>query len=276
MSPDADPAADGLGGPAASARHLFGSSETADSAGVPWEGRRFEHAASSGDDGAADPDLLAALHAFARGTATASDVVEAVRGARMLVPLLAHAGETGETPDGRLVDKTQELSIATVAAPDGRAVLPAFTSVAALTSWNATARPVPAAGPRVALAAASEQTELVVVDPTSVTEFVLRRPAVKALATGQSWTAPWEDAAVQCAFRAAVEHEEPVVDVELSNGDRTARLRGPEVEVRLVLRPGLDRAQLDALLERVTAAWAASSIIADRVDSMTVRLIATH
>ena len=159
--------------------HLFGSSDHADSAGFPWEGRRFHENAASGDDGSADPALLAALNAFAalnahpsapdpaepsggaaavHGPAHQDAVIDAFRRARLLVPLLAHAGELGETPEGHLVDKTQELSIATVQAPDGRAVLPAFTSVQALSAWNPQARPVPAVGPRIALAAASEGT----------------------------------------------------------------------------------------------------------------------
>lgn len=253
-------------------RHLFGSTDRADSAGLPWEGRSFDQSPASTDDGSADPALLAALTGFAQGTAGETAVVEAVRAARLLVPLLAHAGEVGETPDGHLVDKTQELSIATVRAPDGRAVLPAFSSVRTMSAWNTLARPVPAAGPRVALAAASEQTELVVIDPTTPTEFVLRRPAVKALATGEPWTPPWQDDAVLVAFTQASLNEQAVQAVNLSAGDPTARLHGPEVEVVLALRPGLDRGALDAVVARVTSAWAASALIADRVDSMTLRL----
>jgi len=253
-------------------RHRFGSTDRADSAGLPWEGRSFEQVQASSDDGSADPALLTALTAFGQGAAGQRAVVDALRSARLLVPLLAHAGDVGETPDGHLVDKTQELSIATVRAPDGRAVLPAFSSVQTMTAWNALARPVPAVGPRVALAAASEQTELVVIDPTAPTEFVLRRPVVKALATGEPWTSPWQDDDVFAAFTEASQHEPAVQAVALSAGDPTARLQGAEVVVTLTLRPGLDRDALDTVVTRLTSAWAASALIADRVDSMTLRL----
>jgi hypothetical protein len=256
----------------ASRGHLFGSSDRADSAGVPWHGRTFDQSAASTDDGSADPVLLRALTRFAAGDEGPEAVVEAVRAARLLVPLLAHAGEVGVAPDGRAVDKTQELSIATVQAPDGRAVLPAFSSVQTMSAWNARARPIPAIGPRIALAAAGEQTELVVIDPTSPTEFVLRRPAVKALATGEAWTTPWSDPDVAAAFHRAVDAEASVTDVNLTAGDPSARLRGPEIEVVLSLRPGLNQDAVRSLVQRLTAAWAQSAVIAERVDSMTLRL----
>ena len=272
--PDADGDLDSPGSASGSRAHghLFGSDERSDSAGFPWEGRRFERNPSSGDDGSPDAGLLTALTAFASGSGDAAEVIDAVRTARLLVPLLAHAGDLGETADGHVVDKTQELSIATVRAPDGRAVLPAFSSMQTMSAWNPSARPVPAVGPRIALAAASEQTELVVIDPTGDTEFVLRRPAVKALATGEPWRPPWTDATVLNDFRAALSGEDLVTGLVLANGDPTARLTGPEVEVVLTLVPGLHQDALDALITRLTSAWSASPLIADRVDSMTLRL----
>ena len=253
--------------------HLFGSSDHADSAGQPWRGRRFEANQAASDDGSADAALAAALTSFAEGHGTQSAVIEAFRGARMLVPLLAHAGDVGETSDGHLVDKSQELSITTVSAPDGRAVLPAFTSVQTLTAWNPGARPVPAAGPRVALAAASEQTQLIVIDPTSAGEFVMRRPAVMALATGGSWRPPWDDDDVAASFRESIADQEAALEVTLAAGDPTARLAGPELEVGLVLRPGLEADAVGEHVRRLSARWSQSQVIAERVDSMTLRLL---
>jgi hypothetical protein len=252
---------------------LFGSSDRADSAGQPWQGRRLEQNETAADDGSADPALIAALTAFAEGRGGEAAVVDAFRGARLLVPLLAHAGEVGETAGGYLVDKTQELSITTVSAPDGRAVLPAFTSVQTLAAWNPRARPVPAAGPRVALAAASEQTELVVIDPTGSSEFVLRRPAVAALATGGTWRTPWDDEDVRAAFHESIADEAAVLEVSLAAGDPSARLVGPELEVGLVLLPGLDTDAVGDLVQRLSARWALSQLIANRVDSMKLRLL---
>ena len=102
----------------------------ADSAGVPWEGRSFEPNPHSGDDGSADPALLAALTAFHAGQGDAVAVVEAYRTARLLIPLVAETGSAGQAlepevgPYGLPVDKTQELSIVTVAGPGGRARQP--------------------------------------------------------------------------------------------------------------------------------------------------------
>ena len=169
MSPDTDP---------------HDHHPAADSAGVPWEGRRFESNRHSDDDGSADPRLLAALTAFREGHGDQSAVVDAYRTARLLIPLVADRGDQGVGPHGIVVDKTQELSIVTVAAPDGRRVLPVFTSVAAMGRWDAAARPVPADGARTAVAASADDTDLIVIDPGSETEFVIRRPAVWAIAQG--------------------------------------------------------------------------------------------
>jgi len=246
----------------------------ADSAGLPWAGRSFSENTAAADDGSADPALLAALAAFTDGAGRPEDVVEAFRRARLLIPLVAHAGDIGHTADGHLVDKTQELSIVTVAGPDGRKVLPAFTSVETLARWDPKARPVPAAGPRVALAAASEQTELVVIDPASPTEFVLRRPAVFALSTDQQWAPPHRDPAVIAAFDASIAGEADALAVRLESGDPRHRLQAPELVVALAVRQGLDQPGVKALVARLSDRWATSPEIANGVDSMTLRLIA--
>lgn len=245
----------------------------ADSAGQPWAGRAFAPNPAAADDGAADPALLSALNRFLAGSALPEDVVEAFRGARLLVPLLAHAGDVGHTAEGQLVDKTQELSIVTVEAPDGRRVLPAFTSVETLAAWDPKARPVPAAGPRIALAAASEQTQLIVIDPASPSEFVLRRPAVFALASGEAWVPPYRAEAVRAAFQDSIADEPAAIAVELADGDPQQRFAAEELVVSLALRPGLTQDELQPLVQRVTGRWAASPAIANGVDSMTVRLV---
>ncbi|MBG6239857.1 hypothetical protein IWX78_002847 [Mycetocola sp. CAN_C7] len=248
---------------------------SADSAGQPWEGRSFDDNAFSSDDGSAPPHLIDALTRFRSGSTGESEVVDAFRTARLLIPLVAHAGDVGVGPNGQIVDKTQELSIVTVAGPDGRNVLPVFSSVMAMSVWNPIARPVPADGVRVALAAASEQTDLVVLDPTSETEFALRRPALWAVAQSQPWQPGYLDPDVLGAFLTSVRTELAVLDVRLDAGDRSARLSGPEVVVRLELIDGLTRAELDATLNRLAQRWAADDTIATRVDSLRVTLAAS-
>ena len=243
-----------------------------DSAGRPWAGRHFEEREPSTDDGSAPEQLARSLRRFRAGEADESEVIAAVRDCRLLIPLVARLGEAGINEHGVGVDKSAELSIVTVAGPDGRDVLPVFTAVDAMQRWNPKARPVPADAVRVAIAAASEQTDLVVIDPTSPTEFAIRRPALWAIAQSLPWTPSYLDAAVLAEFVEAAEPERAVVSVQIVAGDPQSRLAGPELMVRLTLVDGLAQTELDAVLERMQQRWAASELIAARVDSLGVRL----
>ncbi len=264
----------------------------ADSAGFPWEGRTFDHhgTAFAADDGAS-PAMLTEAVASVRAAAgrteewgsgqpgadplalanAISDAVVALSGCRLLVPLLAEAGDVGLTPEGRTVEKTQELSIVTVAAPDGRRVMPVFSSVETMRRWNREARPIPVPGPQAAIAAAQEGTDLIIVDPgTPEREFGVRRTQLEAMALGRRVPPAWADPEVLLAFRASLADEPRAIGVRLAPADPEARLLAPETEVILSLRPGLDREELRSLLEPLQGRWAASEVIADRVDSLRV------
>jgi hypothetical protein len=244
-----------------------------DSAGVPWEGRSFEQNPHAADDGSADPALLAALLRFRAGEGSQVEVVDAFRSARVLIPLVAEMGDEGVGPTGLAVDKTQELSIVTVAAPDGRRVLPAFTGVEALSAWNPQARPIPVDARRVALAAAGEGTDLVVLDPTSPTEFALRRPALRALATGETWHPAAEDPRVAAAVDRSIADELDVLAARVSPGDPDARLAAPEIVIALAVPHGLPPARVAAVVERLSAGWAADAVLAESADSIAVRIV---
>ncbi|WP_349898289.1 SseB family protein [Parafrigoribacterium soli] len=244
-----------------------------DSAGVPWEGRHFEQEHSSNDDGSAPEALMQAIARFRAGDGGEQSVIAALTQSRLLIPLVAALGESGIGAHGHVVDKSAELSIVTVAGPDGRDVLPVFSSVAAMSTWNAKARPVPADAARVALAAASEQTDVVVLDPTSETEFVIRRPALWAIAQSHEWIPSYLDPEVLDAFMASAAQEPAVARIELAPGDPDARMAGPELIVTLALAPGLDQQSLDALLARLQQGWAESTLIAARVDSLALKLV---
>jgi hypothetical protein len=229
-------------------------------------------------------DLAAALDRFRAGEGGQAEVVQAFANARLLIPLIAELGDGGDGgdgddaahalgPHGLPVDKSQELSIVTVAGPDGRKVLPVFGSVAAMSRWNPLARPVPADGVRVALAAADDGTDLVVLDPGSPTEFVLRRPAVWAVARSLPWAPPFEAEAVVAAFERSIGSELAVLGVELLPGDPEARMAGPELVVRLTLVSGLTRTELDATTARLARRWAEDEAIATGVDSLAVKLV---
>jgi len=245
---------------------------SSDSAGVPWEGRHFEANPHASDDGSADPVLLAAVTAFRSGSGDQAAVVDALRHARVLIPLVAEKGDEGIGAHGLAVDKTQELSIVTVGAPDGRKVLPVFSSVAALGRWDAKARPIPVEAVRAALAASAEDTDLIVLDPTSDTEFVVRRPAVWALAQGEPWTPAFLNPEVYRGLQESIGGELAVLDLALEPGDPDARLHGPELVVRLTLMQGLERGELDAVLARLARRWSQDDRVATLVDSLSVKL----
>jgi len=241
-----------------------------DSAGVPWEGRAFHENPDAGDDGSAPPRVIEAIRRFRAAEVGCREVLEALRTERLLLPLLAVRGDEGVGAHGQLVDKTQELSLFTAESPDGRPALLAFTSVDAMNAWNATARPIPVAVPRIALAAAAEGTPLIVVDPGAATEFAVRRPAFRSLATGEHWVPSFEDHEVLEAFLRASAGAEPLLALQLAPGDPQARLAGAELLVQLSVRDGLPEDALQALLAALGERWAADAVIAERVDSIRV------
>lgn len=262
----------------------------ADSAGFPWEGRTFEHheTAFADDDGSTPESYLVALGAMreaAAGLAGAADqaaafallgqrraeLIVALSGIRLLIPLVAEAGDIGETPDGRIVEKSQELSIVTVAAPDGRRVMPVFTSAEAMRAWNAEARPIPVPAPQAAVAAAQEETDLLIIDPASGESRVgIRRPELKALALGEAQLPAWADVHVRNAFLEASSGDPRLQALAVIPGDPTGELLSAETEVRLLVESGLSREELADLVTYLQQRWAANSVIAERVDSLKV------
>ena len=245
----------------------------ADSAGVPWEGRHFEPNPWAGDDGTADPALLRALEAFRGEVELQENVLTALHEARLLVPLIANLGESGEGAHGHTVDKSADLSIVSVQSPDGQVALPVFSSVAAMTAWNPKARPVPIEASRVALAAASEGNGRIILDPGSPTEFAVRKNSFRALAEGKAWIHPVRNARVKQAFAAVIDTEPQVENFAIQNGDPMSLLRGPEVLIYLKLIPGLSQIDLDEMLQRLAAGWASNETIASEIDSMGVKLV---
>jgi len=244
----------------------------ADSAGVSWSGRQLEQNSWAGDDGSADANLLAAVAALRAQSGTSEQVVDALRGARVLVPLLANLGESAEGPHGQTVDKSAELSIVTVETPDHQDGLPVFSSVAAMQAWNPSARPVPVSAVKAALAAAQEGNTRLILDPMSPSEYVLRRPAIAALAQGLEWVHPVRDPRVKAAFQSATAGSPEILGFQLQDIDPIATLESAELQLELSLTSGMSREQLDPVLQKLAEALAASHDIAEYVDSLRVKL----
>ena len=174
---------------------LAGAGGATDSAGQPWAGRSLSGDDAKihnfeDDDGTADAGYLAAIAGLAAGTGDEAAVVAALATARVFVPILAQLAEEGEAPDAHgdglhgaaTRDKQADMALVTLKAPDGRTAMPVFTSAASLKAWHPEARPVAVYAARAALSAVAEGAELLVLDPGSEVTFVVRRPAVWALA----------------------------------------------------------------------------------------------
>ncbi|KFD43707.1 SseB family protein [Cellulosimicrobium sp. BIT-GX5] len=224
----------------------------------------------AGDDGSADPALVALLDAYAAGTAPLADVVARLGETRVLVPILAELESAEEGEHGHTVDKEASAGVVAIQAPDGRRALPVFTSVAAMAAWRASARPVPVDARRAALSAVSEDWSLLVLDPGGPVTALVPRPAVWALAQGKTWAPAVVDGVVAPEVLDAVQRSvagvEHVAQVWAEPGRRA------EVAVVLRIHAGLDRAGLDAVLGQVNAALATDPVVSERVDGLELRV----
>lgn len=240
-----------------------------DSAGVPWEGRSFQPNPHAGDSGETPPDIASALTAWRDGTGTYSALVAAFAANRFLIPLVAYAGDDFDSDNPVMEDKIQELSVVTVAGPHGEKVIPVFTSAVAMKTWNAEARPIPIDAQRVALAAASEHTDRIVVDP-GTDSVVIRRPALWAMAQGVDYRAPWESPDFLTETRALLAGVEHLDDVTVSAGDPRSTGDGPDVTLSLTVRSGLEPAVVRAVIDAVQARVSGSELFTSGVDALTL------
>ena len=197
------------------------------------------------DDGSADPAAAAALAAFAAGTGSEHAALTALAGVRLLVPVVvagvpdgdpplpghAAAGDSCRGPGG---EKTSEMSIPTLIGQDGRAAVPAFTSLAAMHAWQPGARPVPADAARVWQAAAADAAA-VVLDIAGPVPLAIDGARLAALAAGEPVPPPEQDPDVHAVISAVAAGHPQVAAVHLT-GDPGGE--GPDLTVELTLAPG--------------------------------------
>lgn len=263
MSLDADP-------PGAVPAGLAGGS--ADSAGVPWAGRTLTGQPFAGDDGSTDPELLAALASWRdRGDSNQTDqaalvdVVRAWAPTRVLVPIVAVLGEgedlrsAAEHGQG---DKSADMALVTITGQDGRRILPTFSSTAALTAWNSTARPVPVEAARAAQAAVLEECDLIAIDPAGPVACLLPRPAVWAVAQGREWLPPAEDPEVLAAV-AAIAMSVPGLAAHRCEPDGLAGLT-----IVLGLPPGQTQDQVQQVAAQISQRLSTANVVTERADSL--------
>jgi hypothetical protein len=262
-------------------------SPAADSAGQPFEGRRFQPNPFAGDDGSADPSVVEALDALHQLAANLPEtrpygrlaeawtaLIDALQGARVLSPLVAEAGDYGVTEQGLVVEKTQELSVIHVEGPDGRPVAPVFLDVTAMTSWRSEARPIPVAASTAALAAAADGLGLLVINPGDDRAIALRRGALQALATGEAYVPAWVDPEVDAAIAQSYQAlNPPIRRHRLVPGDPAGQLSGPEVVVALGVEPGLSPSEIESIAATVSVAWSENELLAGRVDGWGIKIL---
>jgi len=106
----------------------------------------------------------------------------------------------------------------------------------------------------------------------SSTEFVVRRPAIAALAQNLPWAHPVRDERVKAAFAAATDGLPEILGFDLHDLDPQAQLDAAELQLELRLVAGLSREELDPVLQKLAEALAASHDIAEYVDSLRVKL----
>jgi hypothetical protein len=247
---------------------------TADSSGVPWEGRSFQPNPHAGDSGETPPDVAAAITAFRSGSGTFAQLANTLAGSRALIPLVTHAGDEFDADNPVMEDKIQELAVVTLAGPNGEKVYPAFTSAEAMRAWKADARPIPIEFRRVALAAAGESVDRIVVNPGS-DQIVVRRPVVWAIAQGETVVSPWESDALLAEARADLGTIEQVLDISLEQVDVHATGLGPELRLVATLVAGLDEVTIKSLVEEIQSRAVSSLLLAKKVDSLEIALRAS-
>jgi hypothetical protein len=121
-----------------------------------------------------------------REASNARSLIDALRGGRVIVAVVAIADEVGEV-SGLRSDKSSDMSVVSMVAADGRRGLLAFTGIDALRAWDPLARPVPVLGRDAAQAAISDNCEALVLDVAGPRPQVVPEVDLVAVAGLDRW-----------------------------------------------------------------------------------------
>ena len=216
--------------------------------------------AASGDDGAPDARLTAAVVAVEEGSASAEgELLAALAGARVFLALAAQELETEQSElTGLRQESSAQMSLLSVVSASGARALPAFLDGHQVQRWRPEARPVPASGPLACQAVLEDGAQALLLDPLGAAVPVSGE-ALRELAAGR---VPVLGAALSTR-RAEVELEEgppvpPALLAALSRAlapeglDAARLLAGPDGPVLAVTRrAALPPSELAALAARV-------------------------
>jgi len=150
---------------------------------APDAGRRIPANGYAGDTGEASPEVARALAAYADGGASA-DVLAVLQDSRLLVPVVAVAGEVEVDDAGLAHDKTSDMATVLLTSREGRLGLLAFTGTQQLRAWNPDGRPVPVTARTAAQAAVQDGADALVIDVAGPARFVVTGDDLTALAAG--------------------------------------------------------------------------------------------
>ncbi|TDD46435.1 SseB family protein [Nonomuraea terrae] len=140
------------------------------------------------DDGSVAPAVAAALAAYDAGTTGPAEVLNALSGARLLVPVVALLTESEVGAHGLRQEKESEMALPKLVGQDGRQAVLAFTGTESMARWRPDARPIQAGTLQVCQAAVQEQAAAVVVDVAGPVQFVIEGEVLRALAAVESGT----------------------------------------------------------------------------------------
>lgn len=239
-----------------------------------FHGRTLRPTGFEGDDGAADPALIAALAAARRDEAAVYPAYALLSGRRVLVPVVAVLGEAEAAqttgPDGTALrrDKDSDMAVVTLVAGDGVKALPAFTSVQALGSWAVKAgypqaRPIPVSVETAAAAALQEKASVLLLDLGGPGQFEVAGSALRAFAQGRMPLPPAVDPDVMDGIKKVLASVPEVADVL-----ETARLGQAAEDVTVLALgfvAGTDAASLTEPMRRVAEGISGDPLLRERL-----------
>lgn len=217
------------------------------------------------DDGSPDPAVAAALAGWAAGTAYDADVVSALTGSRLIVPLVAvldSLDEDAAAPGPG--EKDSHMASVSMVAPDGRRGLLAFTSVAAMAAWDPQARGIPSPAEKVAAAALEEGADAVLLDLAGPERHALTGVPLAALAHGVALPDPYDDPEARAAVVGVLESVPGVVRADLQPAPEGPQGRLADLLLLVATDPGLDAAAAEEVAGALTAALVADPVLARR------------
>jgi hypothetical protein len=136
------------------------------------------------DDGAADPDLRHRLAEIGAGHGARAAALDALSGARLLVPVVAVLGEVAYDEQGLAHDKSSDMAAVLLTGRDGRQALLAFTGLDSMAAWRADARPVPVTARVAAASAVQEGADALLVDVAGPAPYAVEGDDLQAVARG--------------------------------------------------------------------------------------------